>query len=192
MVNDIEVCSNALVLIGDSPITTWADSDGGTAAEKFYPATKKALLACFPWTFALKTFSLNLLSAVPDSKTGYTKMHKLPADLLRLWRVLPEGTDYIIHEDNLLSNTTELTIEYIFDPQENDYSDAFREALEYLMAGKLAMSVTEQFEVAKLMFELHQIKIREARHLDSTQRPTRAIVDAPFNFARFGGRHPYA
>ena len=188
MVNDIQVCSNALVLIGDSPITTWADSDGGTAAEKFYPTTKKALLSCFPWTFALKTFQLNKLTEVPPTETGFSKMHKLPTDMLRLWRLLPEGIDYIIHENNVLSNTDELLAEYIYDPQENNYSDAFREALEYIMASKLAMSVTENFDVAQLMLAQHQNKIREARHLDATQRPTRAIVDAPFNAARLGGK----
>jgi hypothetical protein len=54
MANDISIASNALILIGDTPITAWDETDSGSAAEQIYPICKKSLLAQYKWSFALK------------------------------------------------------------------------------------------------------------------------------------------
>lgn len=187
MTNDIAIASNALILIGDSPITAWNETDGGIAAEQIYPVAKKSLLAAYKWSFALKSIRLSQNAEAPDSLLGYNKSHALPADMIRLWRLLPEGMNYIIRGADVYSFNTDILAEYTYDCDENLMPDYFREALEFLIASKLGNSITENPNIAELMLQQHLRQLAIAKNIDATQAPQIPILDAPFNSVRQGG-----
>ena len=60
MPSNIDIASNALILIGDNPINSFDEPGAGAqAAAALYPETKKRLLSEHPWGFALKQQRLN-------------------------------------------------------------------------------------------------------------------------------------
>jgi hypothetical protein len=188
MVNAIEIASNALILIGDSPITAWDETGGGVAAEAVYSVTKKSLLSAYPWSFAMKNIRLSQNAAAPDALLGYGHSHAMPSDMIRLWRLLPEGMNYIIRGTDIYSNYTDILAEYTYDCDENLFPDYFREAFEFLLASKLGNCVTENPTIAEAMLTQHKMQLAIAKNTDSTQKPQIQIQDAPFNRVRQGGQ----
>ena len=150
MPSSISIASNALLLIGDNPISSFDDPGAGAkAAANLYPDTKKALLSEHPWSFAMKQQRLNRLSQVPDIITGYQFAFQLPTDLIRLWSV-QDNAKYILVGTLLYSNQNQLLATYVFDVDETVLPPHFVKALEYTLASYFAISVTEANTMAKL------------------------------------------
>jgi hypothetical protein len=103
--------------------------------------------------------------------------------MLRLWE-LYGVRDYDIQRGRILSHFKDLTAKCIFDAPENDFTPAFRTAIEYLIAAKIGTSVTENSTTAQTWLEKYEKQIVIARFIDSTQRPPIPIQDAPLNNVR--------
>jgi hypothetical protein len=93
--------------------------------------------------------------------------------------------DYDIQRGRILSNFKDLTAKCIFDCPENDFSPAFRSAIEYLIAAKVGTSVTEVATTAQTWLDKYEKQIVVAKFIDSSQRPPVAIQDAPLNQIRY-------
>jgi hypothetical protein len=183
---DVEITSNALMLVGDEPISSWSESDGGTVSEAFYETTKNTLLATYPWSFAIKDSNLALQSEEPDPLWDFKYSHKLPQDMLRLWRIAPDLTNYDISGLLLYSNTQDLMAIYTYSCDESLFPATFRVALEYRLASKFAMSITENATVMREMQAEYVTALRLAKHIDATQKPQMSMASAPFNEVRGG------
>ena len=113
MATDIEIASNALILIGDNPISSFTEPGAGAqAAANLYPSTKAEVLSNHPWSFALKEQVLNLLSQTPDPLTNFQYVYQNPSDLIRYWAVKPYAF-YEIVGDKLYSNQNRLLARYV-------------------------------------------------------------------------------
>ena len=72
MASDIDMSSNALLLIGDNAISSFTEPGfGAKVASNLYPDTYAAILASHPWSFALKEQELNKLAQEPDDLTNF-------------------------------------------------------------------------------------------------------------------------
>lgn len=188
MPTDIDIASNALVLIGDNPISSFDDPGAGAiAATNLYQSTKEGLLSEHPWSFALKQQKLNKLSEQPDLITNFRNAFQLPTDLIRLWNI-QSHSDYILIGDLLFSNENELLATYIFDVEETRLPAHFVKGLQYALASEFAMSVTEDRDTARLYEVKSRDKINQAMSIDSQGRPQQGIIDSPLIDARMGGR----
>lgn len=180
MASDIDIASNALLLIGDEPISAFTEAGAGaTAAANLYANSYEQLLSEHPWSFAFKEQNLSRLSQVPDAKTNYKYAFQLPADLIRLWAIIPHS-DYIIIGSLLYSNSTELLARYIFKPAESGLPPHFVEALQYKLASDFAISVTEDRVKAEYYTAKADRAMSKAKSVDSQGRPQQAIIDSPF------------
>ncbi len=188
MASDIDIASNALILIGDSPISSFTEAGAGAqAAANLYIQAYERLLSEHPWSFAFKEQSLSRLSQEPDTKTNYKYAFQLPTDMIRLWAILPHSSHVIIG-DLLYSNETELLARYVYQVEETNLPSHFIEALQYKLASDFSMSVTEDRNKAAYYAELTSQALARAKNIDSQGRPQQAIIDSPFIEARFGGR----
>ena len=191
MPSSISIASNALLLIGDNPISSFDDPGAGAkAAANLYPDTKKALLSEHPWSFAMKQQRLNRLSQVPDIITGYQFAFQLPTDLIRLWSV-QDNAKYILVGTLLYSNQNQLLATYVFDVDETVLPPHFVKALEYTLASDFAISVTEDNTMAKLYEQKARDETNQAMSIDSQGRPQVGIIDSPLISARFGGTRSF-
>lgn len=187
MPSSIDIASNALILIGDNPISSFDDPGAGAqAAANLYPETKKRLLSEHPWSFALKSQRLNRLSQTPDILTGYQYAFQLPTDLIRIWSIQDHG-NYILEGNLLLSNSTQLLCTYIFNVDEVNLPPHVVKSLEYLLAADFAIAVTEDEKKAALYERKSVSAINKAMAIDSQSRPQISIIDSPLIDARNGG-----
>ena len=187
MATDIDIASNALLLIGDSPINSFTEPGAGaTVANAVYYDTKRMLLSDHPWTFALKEQYLNRLSQQPDDETNYTYAFQLPGELIRILAILPHS-NYTIVGSLLYSNETVLLARYIYDVEESQLPPHFIKALEYKLAADFAVSITESTTKSEFYERKYLQQLGAARTIDSQSHPQVPIVDSPFTDVRFDG-----
>lgn len=188
MYTDVKIASNALVLIGDEPITSFSDSGAGAkAANELYLPTKREFLSSHPWTWCTKSQRLNVLSQTPDTLRNMKYALQLPTDMLRLWRILPLGTHYEIEGTILFSNSNQLLASYSYDVLEAYIPDIAETALEFLLASKLAISVTESTSRSEDMLLKYERAAAIAMSVDSQQQPQIQIMDSPWTDVRYNG-----
>lgn len=187
MPTSIDIASNALLLIGDKPISSFTEAGAGaTAAANLYDQTYEAVLSEHPWTFALKEQKLNKLSQSPDDLTNFNNAFQVPVDLIRLWAIFPHS-NYTIVNNFLYSNENELLARYVFKVDELNLPPHVVKALEYKLAADFSISVTEDLKKHQLFEQKYRDMIAMARSIDSQQKPQVAIVDSPFIDVRTGG-----
>lgn len=185
MASDIDIASNALVLIGANPINSFDEPGAGAAAAKaLYEPTLLAMLTRTYWRFAIKKQSLNLLSQTPLNEFQYA--FQLPTDNLKVLKTYPRSW-YKIYRDLIYSNTQSLAIDYVFRPETSGIPDYFVFALQYKLAADFALSVTDDLNKNALFEEKFQLALAEAYAADAQQNPQTPIVDQPFTDVRFGG-----
>lgn len=185
MPTDIDIASNALLLIGDSSISSFTDPGAGAeVAGNLYSETYRMLLSEHPWSFALKEQELSLLTAVPDTRTNYSHAYQLPSDLIRLWAIYP-NSDYAIVNDLLYSNNSAgLLSRYVHQVSEVQLPPHFTKAMEYKLASEFAMVVTEDTGKAQYYEQKYISQIASAMAIDAQQYPQVAIIDSPFTDVR--------
>ena len=183
MPTDIELCSNALLLIGAKTISSFTEGGAGAeVAANFYPLTYESLLTRHPWRFAVGQKVLSRLVDTPVNTWAYA--FQLPPDFLAAIKIYP-GSDYEIFEDMIYTNQTELALDYIFKPDEARLPPYFSETLELRLASKFAFPVTSNKSTAELYHAMFVEALKFAKSKDSQGRPNTPIVDAPFIESRF-------
>lgn len=188
MASDIDIASNALILIGDNSISSFDDPGAGAeTAANIYPETKKMLLSEHSWSFALKQQRLNKLSQIPDKLTGFSNAFQLPTDLIRIWNI-QSHSNYILIGNLLYSNETEVLATYVFNVDEVNLPPHFVKSLEYTLAADFAISITEDNVMAEKFEKKAEKFTSKAMAIDSQGRPQQAIIDSPLIDAHSGGR----
>lgn len=175
MATDIDMASNALVLIGDDPISALSDS---TAASNLYLETYKLVLSQHPWTFALKEQFLSRLTQAPDTETGYSYAFRMPTDIIRLWAVL-NIRDYRIVGENLYANATEVFARYVYKVSETLLPPHVVKTIEYKLAADFAISVAEDEQKSEIFERKYLNQLGQAMAVDAQQQPQVGIRNNP-------------
>ena len=183
----LALCSRALLKIGAQPI---ASLDDGTAeaevAANLYPAMRDALLSLHPWSFATAQEALPRLAATPTA--DFASAFQLPAGFLRVLSAGPPGSgrglQYRILEGRLHTDADQVTLSYIFRPDEAAFPAFFAAALATRLAAEFCIPLTEATSRAQLLFNQAEIELRAARHADSAQATPRRLQDFPLITAR--------
>ena len=176
---NIRIASNALQLLGHTAITKFDEPTAGAEiASALYETTYAAMLSEYRWRFATKTRKLARLTEPPLEDFSYK--FQLPSDLLYLIRPTISNLDYEIYEDTVHTNSTELTIDYIYDIPVGRLPSYYVQTLQYLLASQFAIPVAGSEAKAQLYFSMYETQLRKAKHADSTQRPQDTFVDNPY------------
>ncbi len=179
MTSKIDICSNALQLVGDNPISSFTESDSAALAENLYDQFYESQLSYHPWGFALKQQKLNLLTEKPDTMTNYSHAFQLPTDLVFLWNIQPYSS-YEIIGDLLYSNSNQLLATYTHKVSESQLPSYFVTMMQYKMASEFAQTVTENGGLAQLYEQKYRMELGAAQAIDSKQRPQMGILDQPY------------
>lgn len=187
MATDIDMASNALLLIGDNAISSFSDEGfGPTVMGNIYQDTYRSVLAAHPWSFALKEQALSQLTTAPDSRTGYKYQYQIPVDCIRIWEIM-DHSDYDIIGDKLYSNLSSLLCRYVYAVTETQLPAHVVKTIEYKLAAEAAIFITENQSMASLFENKYLMQLAQAQAIDSSGRPQVGIVDMPFNDVRFNG-----
>jgi hypothetical protein len=199
---DVKICSHALILLGESEISSFAD--GTTRAgicEALYPEIRSITLAMYPWSFSLK--KVQLFESVGDPVNEWNNSFPMPSDSLTgVPRALfnstgkggsPVVSGWEILGSDVVTDFATVVIDYQFIPLEARMPAYFIQLLKYMVAMHMAEPITDQITKAQ---HWERIAIgnpveggrggffRQAASIDGQGRPTSFIADYPLVDAR--------
>lgn len=186
MASKIDLISNALILIGDTPINSL---EGGTrretVANNLYDGIVQNELTKHRWTFARKQVQISKLTDTPADPNGWSSIYQLPTDLLFLITVTPDA-NYQVYGDKLYSNSSQaLYADYIYSAPESEWPAHFAKVIEYALAMDFAASIRDSSSARAEMAAAYVNASRMARFTDSQQAPVERIRSNPFASVRY-------
>jgi hypothetical protein len=148
--SDIDICSNALVLLGMEPITSL--TEGTPSADVCgvrYPLLRDSIFSEYPWNFALKKALLSREVDTPVS--GYAYQYLLPSDgkadgVIAAFETDDEGahpiSNYIIQGGRLLTDYKTVYADYIAEVDETYWPSYFVNFVAHALAADIALTLT--------------------------------------------------
>jgi len=178
--NDIALCSRALIRLGAAPITSFND---GTAeseiAGALYAPVRDALLSSYPWSFASGQVELTQLAEAPASDFEYA--YQLPNDFLRAISagssVRGNGARYRISRGELHTDYESILLSYIFRPDEAEFPPFFDMVMITNLAAEFCMPVTESTSRAEVLSRIARQELQKARLIDAQQDTPKRLMD---------------
>jgi hypothetical protein len=185
MASKIQLISNALILIGDLPVTSLDGNERPkVVARNLYDNIVQNELTKYRWGFARRKAQLNLTTEVPVG-TEWQSIYQLPADLLVLVKINP-GINYQILGDKVYCNSQgALFCDYIANIPEHEWPVYFCKMIEYALGMDFAPSVRDSAISMELLSNQYVNASRMARLTDSQQHPQTPIQDRPFINVRY-------
>ena len=169
MASVVDICNGALNQLGASTILSLTeDSKNARLCNSIYTQVRDALFRTHPWN-CLQT-RLELAASSDSPAWGFTYAYTLPANCLRLLRVLDYDSNYKVEGRKILSDASTMKILYIAritDP--NEYDELLRETLSAALGADIAYAVTSNNTTSQNMIVSYQEKLRDARFVDSTE-----------------------
>ena len=169
MASVVDICNGALNQLGATTILSLTeDSKNARLCNSRYTQIRDALFRTHPWNCLQKRIALAADTTAPA--WGFSYAYTLPADCLRLLRILDYDSNYKVEGRKILSNTSSMKILYvgrITDP--NEYDELLRETLSASLGADIAFGVTSNNQTATNMYNLFQDKLKDARFVDSTE-----------------------
>ena len=172
--SETELCNIALTRLGHQQISSLDEaSKAGRLCNLHYGPTRDSVLRAHPWNFAVKRVTLSL--DVPTPNHEYTYQHSLPSDFLRIVRTHYEAegyasADYRIEGLKLVSDDSTVKIEYIAKITDVSQFDAlFVDVLAQRLAAEMAVALTDNQAATKTLWEIYDVKLREARTIDAQE-----------------------
>jgi len=185
---DIDICSRALVLLGEAPITSFnQNTTASRTAKLLYEATVTDMLGGRRWHFAQTTAQMSRLAAEPvsDWDAEYTR----PSGALVVHRVTIDDVpiEFELGENTIRCNadeTNEVYCTYTVRTLEAYWPPYFRGAVEKELAARFAFPVTAQEALAAKAQTLADRALRQARLLDSQSQTAPTVRQSRFKSAR--------
>ena len=169
MASTVDICNGALNQLGATTILSLTeDSKNARLCNSRYTQVRDAVFRSHPWNCLQKRVELAADTDAPA--WGFSYAYTLPADCLRLLKILDYDSNYKVEGRKILSNASSMKILFISrvaDP--NEYDESLRETLSAALGADIAFAVTSNNQTASNMYNLFQDKLRDARFVDSTE-----------------------
>jgi len=171
----VSVANGALSRLGARLIASLDESTPeALRCNSRYEACRDIVLRSHPWGCALKRTTLAAQTTPPDF--GWQSSFTLPADCIRIWKVLPEGVRYEKEGTAILADANALQIRYIrqiTDPTQLDalLADAISAYLAYDLCPLFKQDAAERDSLLKQ----YEFQLRKARSVDSQENGPEAI-----------------
>ena len=169
MASVVDICNGALNQLGATTILSLTeDSKNARLCNSRYTQVRDALFRSHPWNCLQKRIQIAADTTAPA--WGFSFAYTLPADCLRLLKILDYDSNYKVEGRKILSNTSSMKILYVgrvTDP--NEYDELLRETLSSSLGADIAFGVTSNNQTATNMYNLFKEKLRDARFVDSTE-----------------------
>lgn len=189
----LQLISDALVLLGEKPLSTLTDDRyGATVGTRLFERIYENELQSNRWRFAMKKAALSAVSDDPlnEWQNGFA----LPADMLLPIGVYP-SVPYEIYGDELWTNAASIDLDYMFKPSIPDTTPGsapavpahFAMLLTYALARDMVKAITESDNGVQI-FEAKYVRQRDrAMFADAQGRPNKVVTHNPFVQARRSG-----
>ena len=149
---DISICSDALILLGASPISSFTEgTDSAQACSRLYPDLRDSIISSYVWSWSLKKEQISRLSTAPVNEWQYA--YQLPGNMLSGVLAVFEtnGTTersrrygWEIYGEQLFTNMQTVYIDYQQSVAESKMPVYFIRLLRMALAAELAIVITDQ------------------------------------------------
>lgn len=181
-VSSISIASNALILLGAEPISSFTEGSApSTIAANLYETSYLSLLTNHRWGFATKKARLARLSSSPIDEYSYA--FQLPQDLIYLSKATV--VNYQVYGDKLYCNDTDVYIDYTYRIDEDLLPSYFVKMLEFFLAAQFAVSLTGDIEKGNYFSRMYMTELKRAKFADSTQTPPDEFIESPYLLVRY-------
>lgn len=186
--SDVQICSNALLLLGDETIASFTEeTKRALLCANLWPTVRDSVLRSHPWNCVMARVALAPDAVTPDF--DWANQFSLPGDCLRVWTVGrdEDGVEpWQVEGAKLLCDDDVAYVRYIKRPTDAAAYDAMlTEALTTGMAKALAYPVTKSMTTVEAMVKLHDIAMRRARTVDGQEGTGEDSPDSALIAARF-------
>lgn len=177
----VQICSNALLLLGAQTINSFDDeSDRTTLVANLWPNALEAILRSHPWNCATKRRQLTPDAAAPPFDYAY--QFTLPGDCLRILSVGEKGENpqYEVEGRKILFDESLLNLRYVYRNEDVASWDALLvQAAEAYVAMTCAYPITKSASMVDAMNALWAQKLAHARAVDGAEQPPEELGDFP-------------
>lgn len=173
----VAIANSALIKCGSDPISSLTqDTRRAILINSLFEQLRDEVQSAHPWTFTLVRDTLAPNSDEPD--WGYTYVYDLPNGWLTLWAVDPLDLDYVVENDQILTEeSTELNVLYGRSNNAPDtWSFLFGEALAWRIAAEIAYALTQSLNLVESCHKMYQKTIAEARWKDSVDSQVKELM----------------
>jgi len=180
----IKICSRASLLIGGDAIQSFEDGTAeATVSSAMYEDMARSALTNSRWRFATDQAILNRLADAPTGR--FDAAYQLPSEVIMLSGVTVDERPikYDLYGSKVFCDavaTDTVIADYVFRADESTWPPYFVTAVEYMMAGVLAVSVARDATLASLMDNKANFQMIQARRLHSQQQTTRKLDTSRF------------
>lgn len=190
-----EICTNALMLLGDSPIASFNENTPrARLCANLYPIAKRAILRAHPWNCAQRRVQLAPLASAPAFDWRF--QFALPGDFLRVVQVgqsWTAGEDYLIEGNRILANTSVLPLVYVAECTESVFDSLLTGVMVKRMELDLAYPITKSTSLRESLKEDFYRKgtgvLAQAKAVDGQENPPESWGDSPFISVRGGSSY---
>lgn len=175
----VEIANAALLRIGAGLILDLdEDAKAARLCRQLYGPVRDAVLRAHPWNCALCRCDLARLATAPVF--GFAHQYQLPSDCLRVIGLADEAGEapFRIEGRMLLTDVAPLKALYVRRVEEPTQFDALlADAIVARLAAELAYPIASSTSLAQSMWQLYEMKLREARGVDSQEgTPPEAVM----------------
>jgi len=202
MASEVQIFSQALVGLGDNPVTALTELNPGYA--DLFPQVKARVEVSAPWRFNTVKSSA-LTRTISSPATQYKYEYNLPPDILNgqprtVWNspanqgLSSQYTDFNIYGKKLLTSSEHIYIDYQVPKEVPLFPVHVTELLILALKAVLAWSVTRKSSLRDSTFleawgqDGKSGYFREAARIDSQGHPPQSIKNYPLIDVRHGGR----
>ncbi|MBO4480644.1 MAG: hypothetical protein J5742_03420 [Alphaproteobacteria bacterium] len=155
MLTKIDLCSMALLKLGENPIQSLSD-DTATAklGRTLVDFVIDSLLTMHPWKFACRTYNLN---------ANIDGSFNIPTDVLRIVK-----TNGRVMEDKIISDSKEISITAIVRISPDKFPNYFSSLVVTKLATEFCMPITGDQTVFRTLVALYETELQNAKFIDST------------------------
>lgn len=177
MTTDVEICSAALVLVGDKPIASMTESTSRARdAAALYPIAVRATLRSHPWNCATRRVILSPDFEAPEF--GWRFRFQKPGDWLRTIAVGEDGfeVDHKMEGPWILSNDDPMRLRYVWHNRvESTWDSLLVEAVTLTLAAKLAKPVAGSDSTRDTLLNELSALMKQARAIDGQEDPPETL-----------------
>nr|MBQ0091474.1 hypothetical protein [Candidatus Enterousia merdequi] len=164
MFTKIDLCSMALLKLGEKPIQSWhEDSVAAQLARSLFDSTVDSLLAIFPWRFATKNLVLTR-----NTNGDFI----IPRNVLRVLKCSGQ-----IIGDKIITSGNTIEISAIVKTNVESFPNYFASIVATKLAVEFCIPLIGDSNVFKMLNALYESEYQSAKFIDSTISTSKSNID---------------
>ncbi len=172
MLTKIDLCSMALLKLGEKPVQSLSDdTPGARLGRTLVDFVIDTMLAMHPWRFAYRTYDL-----IKDSNGNFN----IPSDVLRIIK-----TNGKIIGNQIISKFDKVSIEAIVRVDPNDFPSYFTSLVATKLALEFCVPLLSDQTVFRTLVALYETELQTAKFIDSTTSVAPGIENFSLIDSRF-------